>query len=246
MSARSYRPKHRRPSKAKPALAISTMSTAFLISGASTASAATSDDFARLRQCESSGNYSINTGNGFYGAYQFDLQTWRGLGYSGLPSDAAPATQDKAARELQSQRGWQPWPSCSRQLGLRRGSSSTAAQKSTPVVSGDDTSVGETVDSAPAQPAVEVLPVGTALTPPPPPVQPFAIDTTGTPREDVRLWQEQMAKRGWDITVDGYHGAESARVAAAFIALKGLAGLAVYPPDVADHLQEPRQDLLEL
>ncbi|MEP7056140.1 MAG: transglycosylase family protein, partial [Actinomycetota bacterium] len=125
MSARSYRPRHRRPSKAKPALVVSTLSTAFILAGASNAHAATSDDFARLRQCESGGDYSINTGNGFYGAYQFDLQTWHGLGYPGLPSNASAATQDAAARALQSQRGWQPWPSCSRQLGLRHHSGSS-------------------------------------------------------------------------------------------------------------------------
>lgn len=235
MSARSYRPKHRRPSKAKPVFAISTVSTAFLIGGAPSAQAATSDDFARLRQCESSGNYSINTGNGFYGAYQFDLQTWRGLGYSGLPSEASPATQDKAARELQASRGWQPWPSCSRQLGLRRGSKQAAAKVQTESSEQLESSAAFTAPEptpegagpeAPVAPRIEVLPVGTVLVPPPPPVQPFAIDTAGTPREDVRMWQEQMAKRGWDITIDGFHGEESALVAATFIEIKGL----VQPP----------------
>ena len=79
----------------------------------------TSSDFAALRQCESSGNYMINTGNGFYGAYQFDLTTWQGLGYSGLPNWANPAIQDAAAYQLYDQRGWQPWPSCWAQLGLQ-------------------------------------------------------------------------------------------------------------------------------
>jgi hypothetical protein len=74
--------------------------------------------FAELRQCESSGNYQVDTGNGYYGAYQFDLQTWASLGYSGLPSDAPPAVQDQAAERLQAQRGWEPWPTCSRLLGL--------------------------------------------------------------------------------------------------------------------------------
>ncbi|MEI7746690.1 MAG: transglycosylase family protein [Actinomycetota bacterium] len=73
---------------------------------------------AELRQCESSGNYADNTGNGYYGAYQFDLGTWRGLGLSGLPSSAAPEVQDRAAATLQSQRGWSPWPACSAHLGL--------------------------------------------------------------------------------------------------------------------------------
>ncbi|MDT7550222.1 MAG: resuscitation-promoting factor RpfA, partial [Actinomycetota bacterium] len=89
------------------------------------ASAASSDDFARLRNCESGGNYAINTGNGFYGAYQFDRGTWNGLGYSGTANQASPATQDAAAAKLQSQRGWSPWPACSRKLGLGRSSSSS-------------------------------------------------------------------------------------------------------------------------
>jgi hypothetical protein len=84
---------------------------------AATASA-TASDFARLRQCESGGNYATNTGNGYYGAYQFDLRTWRGRGYSGYPHQAPPATQDQAARELQADRGWSPWPACARRLGL--------------------------------------------------------------------------------------------------------------------------------
>ncbi len=50
----------------------------------------------KLRGCESGGNYQDNTGNGYYGAYQFSLGTWQSLGYSGLPSSAAPSTQDQA------------------------------------------------------------------------------------------------------------------------------------------------------
>ncbi|HEX4220197.1 MAG TPA: transglycosylase family protein [Acidimicrobiales bacterium] len=85
---------------------------------ATAAPSSLSDDFARLRQCESGGDYADNTGNGYYGAYQFSESTWQGLGYSGLPSDASPAQQDQAAQQLQAQRGWSPWPSCSAQLGL--------------------------------------------------------------------------------------------------------------------------------
>ena len=53
-------------------------------------SAASGGVWASLRQCESGGNYADNTGNGYYGAYQFALGTWHGLGYSGLPSAASP------------------------------------------------------------------------------------------------------------------------------------------------------------
>lgn len=50
----------------------------------------------KLRQCESGGNYADNTGNGYYGAYQFSATTWHRIGYSGLPSDAPPSVQDQA------------------------------------------------------------------------------------------------------------------------------------------------------
>ena len=86
---------------------------------ASAAPAARSQTFARLRQCESSGNYRANTGNGYYGAYQFSLATWRSLGYRGRPHDASPAVQDEAARRLQARSGWGQWPACSRRLGVR-------------------------------------------------------------------------------------------------------------------------------
>ncbi len=74
--------------------------------------------WAALRQCESGGNYSADTGNGYYGAYQFTLSTWYSLGEAGLPSQAPPALQDAAAKALESRAGWGQWPVCSQQLGL--------------------------------------------------------------------------------------------------------------------------------
>jgi hypothetical protein len=77
------------------------------------------DVWARLRHCESGGRYDINTGNGFYGAYQFVPRTWRGLGYAGMPHQAPPEVQDEAARKLQARSGWGQWPVCSRRIGVR-------------------------------------------------------------------------------------------------------------------------------
>ena len=80
----------------------------------------TSDDaLAKLRKCEAGGRYDLNTGNGFYGAYQFAAKTWTKLGFPGLPHQAQPETQDEAARKLQARAGWGQWPACSRKLGLR-------------------------------------------------------------------------------------------------------------------------------
>ncbi len=87
---------------------------------ASTAGASTSTGsggWQALRQCESGGNYSTDTGNGYYGAYQFSASTWHSLGYSGLPSQASPATQDQAAQQLAQRSGLSQWPTCSSRLG---------------------------------------------------------------------------------------------------------------------------------
>ena len=70
----------------------------------------------RLRFCESGGVYTTNTGNGFYGAYQFDQQTWESMGGSGRPSDAPYWEQDIRAKALFWARGAQPWPVCGRFL----------------------------------------------------------------------------------------------------------------------------------
>ncbi|HWC38306.1 MAG TPA: transglycosylase family protein [Acidimicrobiales bacterium] len=74
--------------------------------------------WAALRQCESGGNYQENTGNGFYGAYQFTESTWTGLGYPGRPDQEPPAMQDQGAQRLQARSGWGQCPACSRKLGL--------------------------------------------------------------------------------------------------------------------------------
>jgi hypothetical protein len=76
-------------------------------------------DFYRLRMCESSDNYRDNTGNGYYGAYQFALSTWHNLGMSGRPDQAAPSMQDHAAYTLYKRDGWSPWPACSQREHLR-------------------------------------------------------------------------------------------------------------------------------
>jgi hypothetical protein len=82
--------------------------------GTLTASVSAGPALRAIAQCESGGNYGTNTGNGFYGAYQFDLQTWQSVGGTGLPSNASPAEQDKRAAILRSQRGSSPWPVCGR------------------------------------------------------------------------------------------------------------------------------------
>lgn len=71
-------------------------------------------NWAALRNCE--GSYTSNTGNGYYGAYQFNLQTWQSVGGIGYPHQASPEEQDKRAQILYDQRGASPWPVCGKLL----------------------------------------------------------------------------------------------------------------------------------
>ncbi len=76
----------------------------------------TAEQWRKLRFCESTEQYDISTGNGYYGAYQFDLITWVGVGGEGDPSEAPPEEQDARARYLYHLNGWYPWPVCGRFL----------------------------------------------------------------------------------------------------------------------------------
>lgn len=75
-----------------------------------------------LRDCESRNDYAINTGNGYYGAYQFSLATWQGVGGAGYPHLASPEEQDARAWVLLTVYGSQHWPTCQFRLApnLRR------------------------------------------------------------------------------------------------------------------------------
>lgn len=73
----------------------------------------------RLAQCESGGDWHINTGNGYYGGIQFSLTSWQAVGGTGYPHEHSRATQIEMGERLRAQGGWGHWPACSRQLGLR-------------------------------------------------------------------------------------------------------------------------------
>lgn len=73
-------------------------------------------NWAAVARCESGGNPRTNTGNGYYGLYQFSLGTWRAVGGSGLPSDASAAEQTKRAQILYNRSGAGQWPVCGKKL----------------------------------------------------------------------------------------------------------------------------------
>jgi resuscitation-promoting factor RpfB len=72
----------------------------------------------RIAQCESTGDWSINSGNGYYGGLQFDRQTWRAFGgtrYAALPHQATREEQIAVAERVRDSRGgYGAWPVCGR------------------------------------------------------------------------------------------------------------------------------------
>ena len=90
--------------------------------GASAPSVPSGSVWDRLAQCESGGNWSINTGNGYYGGLQFSASTWSGYGggqYAPTADKATRAQQIAIAEKVRAGQGWGAWPSCTSQLGIR-------------------------------------------------------------------------------------------------------------------------------
>jgi resuscitation-promoting factor RpfA len=76
----------------------------------------------RIAACESGGDWSINTGNGYSGGVQFSHSTWRAYGgeeFAPLAYQASREEQIVVAERVLDDAGWGAWPTCSRQLGLR-------------------------------------------------------------------------------------------------------------------------------
>ena len=73
-----------------------------------------------LAECESGGNWSINTGNGYYGGLQFNLETWQAYGGTGYPHENSREEQIAVATKLRDANGgtYGSWPHCAAQLGL--------------------------------------------------------------------------------------------------------------------------------
>ena len=87
-------------------------------SSSSSPSVASGSLWDKIAQCESGGNWAINTGNGFYGGLQFTLSTWHAYGGSGMPNNASREAQIAVAKRVQAAQGWGAWPACTAKLGI--------------------------------------------------------------------------------------------------------------------------------
>ncbi|HEX2299779.1 MAG TPA: transglycosylase family protein, partial [Pseudonocardiaceae bacterium] len=91
-----------------------------LLAATGNAAAADGGVWDRIAQCESGGNWHINTGNGYYGGLQFAASTWRAYGGTAYAPTADQATKDQqiaVATKVQRAQGWNAWPTCSGRAG---------------------------------------------------------------------------------------------------------------------------------
>jgi resuscitation-promoting factor RpfA len=91
----------------------------------STGLASADTDWDELAQCESSGNWNTNTGNGFGGGLQFTDSTWKAFGGSGSPEDASRSEQIQVAERVKAEQGMNAWPTCSKKTGNTDSSANT-------------------------------------------------------------------------------------------------------------------------
>ena len=117
-----YRGRHRAPSTTGRTIARTAVAGAVLsapLAAAPAASAAAASPWDRLVECEASGNWNINTGNGFSGGLQVTPSTWRAFGGQGAAHHASREEQIAVAERVLAKQGWGAWPACSRKLGLK-------------------------------------------------------------------------------------------------------------------------------
>lgn len=126
-------------------LATIPMAAALTLGGAAAANAAPTSSWDAVAECESGGNWSINTGNGYYGGLQFSQQTWTGFGggqYAATADQASKSQQIAVAEKVLATQGWGAWPSCSVSAGVTGGVADTSkspasTEESTPPESAD-------------------------------------------------------------------------------------------------------------
>ena len=167
--------KHRRPSKATRVVALAGVTgvavAAPLMAAAGNASAATASEWDAVAQCESGGNWSINTGNGYYGGLQFSASTWAAYGgtaYAATANQASKSQQIQIAEKVLASQGKGAWPSCG--VGLSGasysgGSSSSSGGSSSGRTETPASSRSTQRQAAPKPSAPKSMPSKTVTTP---------------------------------------------------------------------------------
>lgn len=158
----TYRGKHRKSSSASRTIArvaVAGLAVGAPLSIAATPAQADSVNWDAIAQCESSGNWAANTGNGYYGGLQFTDSTWQAYGGSGSAANASRSEQIAVAERVLDGQGIGAWPVCGAQSGSSASYSgsntegSSSYEESAPVE--EETTEAPVQETAPApEPAV--------------------------------------------------------------------------------------------
>ncbi|MFD5475009.1 transglycosylase family protein [Streptomyces sp. NPDC127105] len=169
----SSKGKHRRPSRTTRVVALAGVAGAAVaapLMAVGDASAATASQWDAVAQCESGGNWSINTGNGFYGGLQFTNSTWAGYGgtsYASRADLASKSQQIAVAEKVLAGQGKGAWPVCGKGLSgaAYTGSAPASSSSSSNGSSAKSTTTRSTERQAANRSATRPAPSGTVTTP---------------------------------------------------------------------------------
>ncbi len=147
---------------------------------AAPANAASGSTWDALAQCESGGNWAINTGNGYYGGLQFNLGTWQANGGAGNPASASREAQIAVAERVLASQGWGAWPACSAKLGLS-GTTGAAPQAAAPAPAAPQQAAPKATTPAAPKATTQAAPKATTPAAPKAAVssKPAAVPTSG-------------------------------------------------------------------
>jgi nucleoid-associated protein YgaU len=170
---RSGNGRHRRPRQA-PALVVAAGVTGSAIAipllGATSASAADGSTWDRVAECESSGMWNADHGNGYYGGLQLSEETWRtfgGTAYAPRADLASRSQQIAVAEMVLAAEGPQAWPACSTIAGLTNGGADTGADAGADAGLIPSPQQSAPAESEPAAPSTEpAVPAGSATAEP--------------------------------------------------------------------------------
>ncbi|MFE4518570.1 transglycosylase family protein [Kitasatospora sp. NPDC056783] len=196
--------RHRRRTQAEKAIAVAGVAgvgLAMPLLTATGASAAPVSTWDAVAQCESGGNWSINTGNGFYGGLQFTSSTWKAYGgtaYAAQANQASKGQQIAVAEKVLASQGPGAWPVCSKKAGLTKGGSPASVDTSS---SGKTQTAPKPQAPKPAKPAekpAQQQAPKPAQKPAAKPVQQAA------PQQQAQQTPGFSGKAGWDADAKVY------------------------------------------
>ncbi|MCT9005596.1 transglycosylase family protein [Streptomyces sp. NPDC054766] len=155
----SSKGKHRRPNKATRVATlagVTGVAIAAPLMAAGSASAATASEWDAVAQCEAGGNWSINTGNGYYGGLQFSASTWAAYGgtaYASTADQASKSQQITIGEKVLAAQGKGAWPTCGTGLSSAAYSGGASAPSTSSGSSSSSGSQSATTTRTTEQPA---------------------------------------------------------------------------------------------